>query len=414
VKYVFLCFLMLGGFGCSNSDRPSDGGTYRVRIPLPDDSGNYKLQTVNLQTVTDIDSMTGSVSQIRYGGKIESGVNEQGYEGEYIDSEGNRPAAHFLNSDGVLIPTDFNSLVMTTNMYQFEKIKGFYDQFGTNASLTFPRHVLMNAYEIENDGVQSYKGMDNASYLAGFDVFVILPYNFAGIPLSMNGGILAHEWLHSLFFQKLGFKKIEFLSNHETIANFDDSPSSLKVADGPKQVLADKQIGVGNDFVMASIDEGVADFFGFLYTNQSDFFKGSIPGNINSVIHHFDRDLKSMKVSPFKIGDGAEENFIYYNVIRHDGEPKGYDPHDLGSTFAHLLYVMAQEWGNSFSGEQLLSFIDQYTMSYKKNRALHYISFEEILPFLFTNKPANENLCKEMQKIYPGQVQGVKECAQWL
>jgi uncharacterized membrane protein YgcG len=179
-----------------------DNGVYKVRIPVDNGQGHYVLQTKELRTVTDLSAMAGSTAVFKSDGRFDINLDYDGKAVVMNSNYGNTPAAQFVHSSGVYIPADYVSLSMTAAMYHFEAIKNFYDTFGANKDLKFPRTVLINVVEAYRRGDEQMVSSNNAAYVPSLDVFFINPYKQPDVPLPLNGGVLAHEYLHSVFATK--------------------------------------------------------------------------------------------------------------------------------------------------------------------------------------------------------------------
>jgi hypothetical protein len=363
VKHVFRYFLFLGipllsAMGCSTTFDPADGGGYRVRIPVNDSQGQYHFQTVTLKSVTNISSLQGSVVNIRVNGELDSEVKEDGTKQYWIKNFGTTPAAHFIKVGDVLIPADDRTLVMASIIYQFENIKDFYDSFKANEGLQFPRNVLLDMNAV---GPSEMSG-NEAQYVMGLDMFIIQPYNQGFIPMSVNGGILGHEWWHSIFAAR------ETERAKKTIL------TDLK---------PDKEIVCANHLQYQGLNEGIADFFGYAYSHDTDYgsasFKASGMG---------ERDVKVPKVLYYDGGNCAMERGI-------EGQK---NIHIIGASIASMLYVISQDWGVEETSKAILNFTNFYMDLYLTDSNKSFIGFGKILPFFFENHQPTDDLCKKLLK----------------
>jgi len=361
VKHVFRFFLFLGiplvlGVGCSSSFEASPDGTYRVRIPVNDSKGQYHFQTVTLRSVTNISSLAGSVLSIRINGKLVEEDKSDGTKQMWISDFGTVPAAHFIKSGDVLIPADYRTSVMATLVYQFENIKDFYDGYSANEGLLFPRTVLLDLSETGSLG-------NEAEYIGGLDMFVIQPYNQGLLPMSVNGGILAHEWWHSIF----GVRQNE---------------SAKKIV--RTEIKPDSKSLCANDLQYQGLNEGIADFFGYAYSHDPDYgsmsFKSTGKG---------ERDLKIPKALAYDDGNCQMDKGADSKVIIHN----------LGASVAHMLFVISEDWGIEETSRAILNFTNFYMDLYTRDYDKSFIGFKKILPFLFENHHPSEELCAKLKTI---------------
>jgi hypothetical protein len=379
--------IILGSFllsvSCSDIFNSDTDGQYTVRIPVNGSDGKYSLRDVKLKSVTDIKTLANTTVTIKARGQMKSMVDREGRHLLSLSDYGDTPRPHFLKSQGVLIPADYHTLVLATVVYQFEHLKSFFDELGANGGLKFPRLLLLDVGE----GPMK----DNAQYVSGLDIFVINPYKSDLLPSYFNAGLLAHEYFHSIFIQQLKSIKETHLAKGEITSDEAKDLGFLELSsDDFKDGFA-----CANDFDFASINEGIADFFGYAFTKDPEFGMASFAPEISKP-----RSLDSEKPYPFAPW-GTEEGFVYWTLSQGKKGPCAYDPHVAGASIARLLYLFSQSWGLNETTQTVLSFVNQYTDLYSINRQRKYMGLRSILPLFLGERTLDENLCPQAEKVFP-------------
>jgi hypothetical protein len=258
-----LGLLALGLGACGPPD--GSGGSSLVRVMAYQSSdGTFVLADRRLETTTDLASLQGATAQFRGGARLvwderqieEMAARARG-EGRALDCDdvvgafvrdvGNPPSLSFVEDDGVLVPEDYDTLVMVSTYYNFELSRDFFLEAGVppddlGAALTFYEPTLTL---VDRLGNRTFT-FDNAAYIPCADAFVI----FAGrylqdIPLGANPGVAAHEYGHLVFDHTL------FGLARDRVAA--PSPGSASAA------------------FLAALNEGMADFFGASILGDANF-----------------------------------------------------------------------------------------------------------------------------------------------
>jgi len=414
---IFWGIVIFALSGCTPVS-PADGD-YKIRIPLDDHTGHYALQDVDLHTITDIHAMAGTTAVIYDEGSFNTYVDNSGDERIASADMGTTPSAHFIDVGGVLHPADFQSLAMSAAMYHFEYIKNFYDAVDGNKGLTFPRIVLMNVTVAHNYGHQQVNTINNAAFVPSLDMFWINPFNSADVPLSFNGGVLAHEYLHNVFmarFKAVSAENIKKgtmspevslnLNRTLDVAEADDwGPATDPFADSqypsdPETPIAltNKELAKVNSFIFGGLNEGMADYFGYEYSRNPGWISASLP------TQSF-RDLSKDKIFPLTAG--GQQRLImesYSGQGRNSGS--GLDIHWLGSFFSRVLYLAAQDWGDLAAEQATITFMDRYSNIYSQQSDKRYISMGELVKLFFQDRKPSGSLCDNVTRMFSGELAG--------
>jgi hypothetical protein len=183
-------------------------------------AGNCYLPEVKqLKTVTDVVSMQGSVGNFIGGAKIvlnssdpaqANAQTEADFLAAAIKKEGGPVNVSYIDKDGTLVPADFHSLNIATTYYNLERSYDFFNRIETLRADQAGTPKVYYWVDFSDEGVPF---LDNAAWADWLQGFLIVPYDQLDlIPLSINGGVLGHEYGHFVFnyrvFGKSPFPKI--------------------------------------------------------------------------------------------------------------------------------------------------------------------------------------------------------------
>ncbi|MGE4133373.1 MAG: hypothetical protein AB7F86_17145 [Bdellovibrionales bacterium] len=264
--------------GCSGKTNEKCGDKFLVL--WPSENRNYSFQEVQLKTLRSSLELKGEAAEIF----LERGFTSSGFTGSVA-----RP--QLTRSGDVCVPQDAQSSVALATYAHFEKLMGFDEGLGIRGFLRWPRKVGIDIHMTSADG----RSHNNAHYISGLDITAVIPYSKTGVPLSLNPGIMAHEHFHA-YFQTLVADRLNR-----------SLPASLSVEKffymgfGAKPTVEDvdtvdlRRVESLNNFVLRGWNEGLADFYGSVFSGRSDFFVESLP---EASIY---RDLDG-KLVPFQKG----------------------------------------------------------------------------------------------------------------
>jgi hypothetical protein len=323
ISKIILSVLLAAG--CTSERKSQD--TYRVQIPWPDDAGNYSLQSIQLDTLADSSSMQGAAATMKVGRGL----------------RGPHPTAQFIeDADGTLIPSDFNTLQMAVVYAHLEKLMYLEKSLGFGDLLPRPRKVTIE-YAM-NEGAQNL--YDNALYYPAWDSLIILPYRRREIPISMNAGILAHEHFHAIFQHTMGQAS---MNGRSPMA---DNPWLEKEMSECGQRMetnvffkanGEKNPTVVSQVLMRAMNEGLADFWGWLYTGDESFIGKSISkAGIERKVHSSFKPLPGEKF--FEALGKVQDVSVLMDTS-----------YCLGTQYARFMRRLAEIYGKDKIGRRLLS-----------------------------------------------------------
>ena len=233
-------------FGCApltNIGKTGAGATSTFQIPWPDESGQYHLQKVHIPSFTNPSDLNGLYAKIL--------VDPYSTKSSI---DGTKPVGRFARTaDGVMIPEDYVTLMATAIQGHFERLHAMNIELGiSDAAVSWPASIGVEA-NVKNSGDQTVI-RDNAIFERSLNALLIAPYSEASLPIGLNGGILAHENFHRNF-QALVLSK-------------------LTATTGPAEAGS---VQAYNETLLRAMNEGFADFWGWVYTGDPDFLMKSIP-----------------------------------------------------------------------------------------------------------------------------------------
>lgn len=280
----------------------------RVYSPLATDH-TYELRNEELTTLESARRIRGTAAELRGGGAI---VIEQALLSGQLtaDTEAEVSQYDFVKGDGavaadygregdVLVARDWETFQMFTFYRHMERARDFFRELGAQDSEV---RALRAHFNLRFTSMLLAWGQplltDNAAYSMLDDAFWLPPENVTdGLALALNAGVVAHELSHAV--------------KHHVLHGDDRIPRPISEA-WPN--------AAANAY--SSDDEGLADFFAAVFTNDPDFIRKSFAAGI-------DRDLTDPH--PF-----TQE---LYDRLSADA----YDPYPLGSALAAWLWALSDD-----------------------------------------------------------------------
>ena len=195
--------------------------------------------------------------------------------------KGDPAKPHVVASNDVWIPSDVQSTAALSIYYAYERLMLFENSVFPDSRISWPRKVGFDVTSIGG-------GSNNAFYAAEdndgdiLDVTAILPYSGNGLAIAYNTGIIAHEHFHAHFYRIFG----ELLGRSSEGKSIDLNPHHLEKAKGcgissklskydVEKKTAHFQQAV-NSMIFRGWNEGLADFYGALFTGANNFFDESL------------------------------------------------------------------------------------------------------------------------------------------
>lgn len=245
------------------------------RLPWPSSAGEFSLQDVEVSTLSDPEHFSGSSARV---------LVEPGDGGSTL--AGSPPRGRFVRtSSGVLVPADYVTMQAVTAYAHVERLRAVDASVGADGVLSYPLSLGVEVHVMSDGQAAS----NNAVYDSKLDSLLLVPYDQGGLPIALNGGVLAHEHFHFLF-QKLVLSHVHDTSSQtscsgavpeKVAATFPDSSSEEGSGLRNNDDLVEKTArGIPprtyNAYVLRGMNEGFADFYGWLYSSDDSFLAKSL------------------------------------------------------------------------------------------------------------------------------------------
>ncbi len=265
-RKALLCgLLILLSLGCQRrSPEWNPGEPFKTQIVVGSSQG-AEFKKVELMGVRDKSTLAGEIVQFYFA---------PGVEDNHLVGQG--ALTHFVEADGVYIPADQITLQMVTIYYHLQELKKLELQARqvTTSWDTWPRKVALSV-RVNNAPDLRY---NNAFYSAPTDTMFFVPYEEKDFPIPLNPGIIAHEHFHSYFAHEvldplLVAKKL---------------PPDMKVTEfNSAQSLKD----IYNLYTLKIMNEGLADVWGWIYSQDPDFVAISLAEKVGQA-RNLDKSTK--------------------------------------------------------------------------------------------------------------------------
>ncbi len=240
---------------CCGHKKPN-GPPYQAHIVASTPSG-YQLVTVEFQTLTDPDAVRGTLGEVLGDAVVNALADDTDIidpsrrSNVYVES-GKTVSLDYDIKGNVIYPKNFDSMALLAMYYNFERTFEFWREklgltladFGQSRLFYAPRMRVS-----ENGTVLEGTLKVNAAFVPGLrDFWFFKTSRLEGIPITMNFGVLAHEFSHSVFDMKFG-RKDTTVYESESLISQDE---------------------------LSGINEGLADFFSYVVTGSVSEFGASL------------------------------------------------------------------------------------------------------------------------------------------
>jgi len=299
-------------------------------------TGTYKLEPVQITTIQDVRSADGELFNILGGGSLATGVTDPQTAEEWEKSltvEGALPPTieYTIDSDGTVVPWDFDSAMMLTVYHHLEKAADYFDTIpldGVENYRTgeFSREVVgkVPCYyypQISLAGIPLPLFTDNAAYAFTLNAFLVPPRLALtdAVPIYANRGVMTHEYGHAVF--------------NRLVQNNVRVPDHILNEDNWEDISINELRG---------LDEGVADIFAYLDVGDPNFIAPSITMDIGrdmSVPKEYDADMLAV----FE-GTSAEAT--------EEAAPEA-PVHELGAVVAAMFFQLQQDTAGTLTDDEL-------------------------------------------------------------
>lgn len=314
--------------GCSREpDIHKVSGDVKTRIPFTAEGGAYSLQEVVLSGITSLYEFSGRYANFY----ISPAVAES-------KIYGHRPKARFLKSGELYVPADELSLQVAVIYAHLQRFAALDTELGAGEVNQWPRDVGIAVRYLKGNKYE----INNAFYDGSTDAILVVPYVQDNLPIAVNGGILAHEHFHSLYYkivEKNLVKEALPLHGLEIKEEVLAKKPAEKISPPRKKPLPENSEGFIEDYhtlFSRGINEGLADFWAWIYTGDPDFLQYSLPTEKASR----SLDLSADKEEAFKFPNAAVWKMRVLNRFNPNLEDKcRFDnvAYCLGTDYARTL-----------------------------------------------------------------------------
>jgi len=253
--------------GCNREpDTHNVSGDIKARIPFTSEGGSYSLQEVILSDISSLYELSGKYATFYIYPAISGNK-----------LVGQQPKTRFIKSGDVYVPEDVLSQQLAVIYAHFQRLALLDIELGAGEVNTWPRDVGVAVRYRTPDGLQT----DNAFYEATTDSMMVVPYTQDNLPIAVNAGILAHEYFHSLYYKLV--EKSVFKT--QAIVHGEKLRAEVLGANIVESIELSKPLPDNNaasvttyhEFLSRALNEGLADFWAWIYTGDPDFLQLSLP-----------------------------------------------------------------------------------------------------------------------------------------
>jgi hypothetical protein len=278
--------------GCTDASGPLD----IFVITFDPDTHDFELQSKRVETLDSVAKARGSTTRI-----IKEPAVRVTDDGDVRFEGGDPPNILFTESNGNIIPEDWDSLTLLSYYHHLERaVSYFHDTIGyTETDEIVP---LPSYYRLEFGIDQNVVGAtDNAAYAPTAHSFLLFDaFFFQELPLAMNDGVVTHEFSHAVF--------------HRVMNGSERLPIEYRDGWSPGAVSA-----------IASVHEGQADIFAGMMFDDPNFFRFSLPADVA------DRDMSVLRT----LTEAQDHNLTIGSA----------EPHEIGAVIAAAVWAFSDGAG---------------------------------------------------------------------
>lgn len=281
IQHLLIPFVILFlALGCSPQSKIAENGPYKVRLLWEDEQKGLIFKVIELFSLNNLKEVHGDAVRFYLHPKVEGGR-----------LSGPGPHARYtISPSGEVIPRDVLSSQLYTVYAHMERLMNFDEKLGVKALNTWPRDIGVAVRYMDSGSPL----VNNAMYAPQFDAMLFVPYTDSKLPITLNAGVIAHEHFHSLFY-KLAILPFADKQNPKTDLTNHNVPSWMKAFDfadsaeqsGPPEnsdrsgrneesVLTKDEAELYHLYLLKSMNEGLADFWGWVYSQNSNFVADSL------------------------------------------------------------------------------------------------------------------------------------------
>lgn len=334
-------------------------GDVRVLIPNSVNS-RHTLNETELRNIEKLETLKGKYAEFYFAPRVADST-----------IAGKPAIAKFIkNKNGVLVPANEPTKQLAVIYLHTQKLAELDAELGVYGINQWPRKIGV-AVRVEGGS------RNNAFYDGRTDSLLVVPYDRNELPVGINPGILAHEHFHSLFY-KIVLKGTanEDAASHDikeiaagTNLDIRARNKSLRTLKLTKDKLSEEELEeLYKILVIRSLNEGLADYWGWMYTGDPDFIALSLPSQ---------KERRSLKADNFF----ANADLPMTSVLKE----RLHLFHQRGVSGKMADYVI----GYSYEvGTQVSRFLKSFTEVYAQSRKIE-------------NAQARKDIAKSILNVLP-------------
>ncbi len=270
-RVLFILLVPLLGSACIKSGADS---AKLFRIPWPNSNHEYLLQDIAVESFSEPEFLRGDLAEFFIQPELRFDLGRIAQPGT--------PSGRFVStSSGSYLALDTASLQAVSIYAHLERLHNLDLKSGAALFLPVRQAVGINVglTNSENRVVEN-----NAQYNPSVDALLFVPYTDVDLPIVFNAGVIAHEHFHSIF-QKIVLSEFQ-VSKTYLSAKLEEPNQLPPLVDSSPLVLpkAKPLISVAqyNRFVLRGINEGLADYWGWLYSGDESFVGRSLSSSLEA------------------------------------------------------------------------------------------------------------------------------------
>jgi len=329
----FIAMTSLGLSSCHETPRDelSIQGPIITEIPIFIEN-EYRLTQVKIETLTNVNRIQGPAAQFFFMPTI-------GPDGEL---RGVAPEPRlFLNQKGHVVAGDLKSLELLTLYFHFEQLMKMDTTLGILNLNSWPRKVGLNARVVDKHQKIS---VNNARYSGHLDTYLFDSFVRPDLQLTVNGGVIAHEHFHSIFF------KMVLLPSSSII-----TPPSPHENNNYQARATNEKENYYLSNVLRAWNEGLADVWGWLYSKDTNFVQRSIG---------FEK-TRDLKIRPSVLP--SKRDFQLLINSSHDSQTRLSMSYQLGSAIARTIFHSTRELDPIKISQAIVRILPKVTLSLRAN-----------------------------------------------
>lgn len=287
--------------GCTDAGGPID-----IYVITYDTTAHeFQLQAKRVETIDSVAKCAGGTTTL-----IKEPAVRATDDGDVEFAGGDPPNILYTESDGTIIPEDWDSLTLLSYYHHLERSAAFFqdDLAFAEIDAIVP---LPSYYRLEFGIDQNVVGAtDNAAYAPTAHSFLLFDaFFFQELPLAMNDGVVAHELSHAVF--------------HRVMNGDERIPQEYREGWEPGPIAN-----------LGALHEGQADVFAAMMLDEPDFFTASLPADL------VDRDLSKDRT----LTEAQQHNLTIGSA----------SVHEIGAVIASALWDFSETEGRLRTAELLL------------------------------------------------------------